>query len=99
MMERIAEASPRFKSRMAGFLYLLIIVGALFAPFAVAPSGMMRGDAGDLLWAAQASQQGARPSRGILQARFRGHSKCQRAQPFCAFASSEWRSVPKRVQA
>jgi hypothetical protein len=26
MMERIAEASPRFKSRMAGFLYLLIIV-------------------------------------------------------------------------
>src|SRR5260370_23073107 len=45
MMERIAEASPRFKSRMAGFLYLLIIVGALFAPFAVAPSGMMRGDA------------------------------------------------------
>jgi len=45
-MERIAEASPRFKSRMAGFLYLLIIVGALFAPFAVAPSGMMRGDAG-----------------------------------------------------
>src|SRR5260370_18149483 len=45
MMERIAEASPRFKSRMAGFLYLLIIVGALFAPFAVAPSVMMRGDA------------------------------------------------------
>ena len=44
-MERIAEASPRFKSRMAGFLYLLILVGALFAPFAVAPSGMMRGDA------------------------------------------------------
>jgi hypothetical protein len=45
MMERIAEASPRFKSRTAGFLYLLIIVGALFAPFAVAPSGMIRGDA------------------------------------------------------
>ena len=45
MMEWIAEASPRSKSRMAGFLYLLIIVGALFAPFAVAPSGMMRGDA------------------------------------------------------
>ena len=42
MRERIAEASPRFKSRMAGFLYLLIIVGALFAPFAVAPSGAMR---------------------------------------------------------
>ena len=45
MMERIAEASPRFKARTAGFLYLLIIVGALFVPFAVAPSGMMRGDA------------------------------------------------------
>jgi hypothetical protein len=45
MMERIAEASPRFKSRMAGFLYLFIIVGAMFASFAVAPSGMMRGDA------------------------------------------------------
>jgi Domain of unknown function (DUF4386) len=44
MMERIEEASPRFKARMAGVLYLLIIVGALFAPFAVAPSGMMRGD-------------------------------------------------------
>jgi len=43
--ERIAEASPRLKARIAGFLYLLIIVGALFAPFAVAPSGMMRGDA------------------------------------------------------
>jgi hypothetical protein len=45
MMKRIAEASPRFKARVAGLLYLLIIVGALFAPFAVAPSGMMRGDA------------------------------------------------------
>jgi Domain of unknown function (DUF4386) len=44
-MERIPEASPRFKARMAGVLYLLIIVGALFAPFAVAPSGMMRGHA------------------------------------------------------
>ncbi len=45
MMERIAETSPRFRARVAGFLYLFIIVGALFAPFAVAPSGMMRGDA------------------------------------------------------
>jgi Domain of unknown function (DUF4386) len=44
-MERIPEASPRFKARMAGVLYLLIIIGALFAPFAVAPSGMMRGHA------------------------------------------------------
>jgi hypothetical protein len=44
MVKRIAQTSPRFKARMAGFLYLLIIVGALFLPFAVAPSGMMRGD-------------------------------------------------------
>jgi uncharacterized protein DUF4386 len=36
---------PRLKARMAGVLYLLIIVGSLFAPFAVAPSGMMRGHA------------------------------------------------------
>ncbi len=45
-MERISEASSRFKSRIAGSLYLLIIIGALFAPFDVAPSGMIRGDAG-----------------------------------------------------
>jgi Domain of unknown function (DUF4386) len=42
---RIAETSPLFRARVAGFLYLLIIVGGLFAPFAVAPSGMMLGDA------------------------------------------------------
>jgi hypothetical protein len=42
---RIAERSPLFRARVAGFLYLLIIVGGLFAPFAVAPSGMMLGDA------------------------------------------------------
>jgi hypothetical protein len=29
--DRIAEASPRFKARIADFLYLLIIVGGLFA--------------------------------------------------------------------
>jgi hypothetical protein len=45
MTERTTEASLRFKARMAGVLYLLIIVGALFAPFAVSPSGMMRGQA------------------------------------------------------
>src|ERR1700723_775955 len=44
-MKRIAEASPLFQARIGGFLYLLIIVGGLFAPFAVAPSGMMLGDA------------------------------------------------------
>jgi Domain of unknown function (DUF4386) len=41
----ITEASPHFKARMGGALYLVVIVGALFAPFAVAPSGMMRGQA------------------------------------------------------
>ena len=46
MTERTTEASPRFKARVAGVLYLLIIVGALFAPFAVAPSSMRRGDTG-----------------------------------------------------
>jgi hypothetical protein len=45
MTDRITEASPSLKARIAGFLYLLIIVGALFLPFGVAPSGMMRGDA------------------------------------------------------
>src|SRR6202167_4844356 len=44
-MKRIAEASPLFQARIGGFLYLLIIVGGLFAPFAIAPSGMMLGDA------------------------------------------------------
>jgi Domain of unknown function (DUF4386) len=40
----IQEASPRFEARLAGCLYLLIILGGLFAPFAVAPSGMMLGN-------------------------------------------------------
>jgi hypothetical protein len=31
MTERIAEASPRFYARIAGFLYLIVIVGGLFA--------------------------------------------------------------------
>ena len=42
----VADASPSTMARLAGVLYLLIIVGALFIPFAVpAPSGMMRPDA------------------------------------------------------
>ena len=45
MLERIAESSPRLQARVAGYLYLLIIIGGLFAPFALAPSGMMLGDA------------------------------------------------------
>ena len=32
--ERIHEISPRFEARFAGCLYLLIILGGLFAPFA-----------------------------------------------------------------
>ena len=38
------DASPRLKARIAGLLYLLIIVGALFVPFSFAPSGMMLGE-------------------------------------------------------
>jgi hypothetical protein len=45
MLERIAESSPRLQARIAGYLYRLIIVGSLFASFALAPSGMMLGDA------------------------------------------------------
>jgi hypothetical protein len=45
MTERTKEYSPRAEARIAGLLYLVIILGALFIPFAVAPSGMMRGDA------------------------------------------------------
>ena len=37
--------SPGLKARTAGFLYLLVVLGAVFAPFSVVPSGMMRGDA------------------------------------------------------
>ena len=44
-MEGSAIASPQPMARIAGFLYLFIIIGALFAPFAGAPSGMMREDA------------------------------------------------------
>jgi hypothetical protein len=42
-IEGLAESSPRFRARIAGFLYLLIILEGLFAPFAIAPSGMMLG--------------------------------------------------------
>jgi hypothetical protein len=45
MTERSREFSPRLMARIAGLLYLAIIVGALFIPFAAVPSGMMRGDA------------------------------------------------------
>ena len=35
------EAPVKALARVAGFFYLLIIAGAIFAPFAAAPSGMM----------------------------------------------------------
>jgi hypothetical protein len=34
-------ASPRLKARIAGFLYLLIMVGAMLIPFHVGPSGII----------------------------------------------------------
>lgn len=46
MTDGIAQLSPRFQARTAGFLYVLIMFGAVFAPFAFAPSAMMHGDAG-----------------------------------------------------
>ena len=45
MLERIAESSPHLQTRIAGSLYLIIIIGSLFASFALAPAGMMLGDA------------------------------------------------------
>src|SRR5438132_13954177 len=44
MTEGTVETSPRLKARIAGVLYVIIIVLAVFAPFPVAPSGLMRGD-------------------------------------------------------
>jgi hypothetical protein len=38
--EKPPSASPRLQARAAGFFYLLIILGALCIPFAVAPSGI-----------------------------------------------------------
>ena len=45
MAKQRTDRFPRFQARIGGFLYLVVIVGALFIPFAVAPTGMMRGDA------------------------------------------------------
>jgi len=45
MADVFGDGSPRLKARIAGVLYLLIIAGSLLIPFAVAPTGMMRGDA------------------------------------------------------
>jgi Domain of unknown function (DUF4386) len=45
MMERIAEASPRLKARIAGVLYLLVFVAAPFAEFFVRGRLVVYGDA------------------------------------------------------
>jgi hypothetical protein len=44
MKHRTTQIPPRSLARIGGLLYLLIILGGLFAPFAVAPSGMMLGE-------------------------------------------------------
>jgi hypothetical protein len=33
MLKRIAEASPRFRARIAGFLFLLALLAAVFGEF------------------------------------------------------------------
>src|SRR5208282_3576998 len=45
MMERIAEASPRVQARIAGFLYLIVIVGGIFAETFVRGRLVVHGDA------------------------------------------------------
>ena len=44
MTDRTVETSPRLKARIAGVLYVIIIILALFAPFPAAPSALTRGD-------------------------------------------------------
>jgi hypothetical protein len=44
MANGTVERSPRVKARIAGVLYVIIIALALFAPFPVAPSWLLRGD-------------------------------------------------------
>ena len=45
MTERITKASPRFYARIAGFLYLIVIVGGLFAEIFVRGRLVVHGDA------------------------------------------------------
>jgi hypothetical protein len=45
MTERITKASPRFYARIAGFLYLIVIVGGLFAEIFVRARLVVYGDA------------------------------------------------------
>ena len=44
MANGTVKRSPRLKARIAGVLYVIIIALALFAPFPVAPSWLVRGD-------------------------------------------------------
>jgi len=44
-MERMAEASPRVQARIAGFLYLIVIVGGIFAEVFVRGRLVVHGDA------------------------------------------------------
>jgi hypothetical protein len=45
MRDRSAETSPKVYARTAGFLYLIIVVGASFAQFFVRPALIVHGDA------------------------------------------------------
>jgi len=45
MMERIAKASPGVQARIAGFLYLIVIVGGIFAEIFVRGRLVVHGDA------------------------------------------------------
>ncbi len=45
MTERISEASPRLKARIAGLLYLIVIVGGIFAEVFVRGRLVVQGDA------------------------------------------------------
>src|SRR2546425_7043916 len=45
MTERITETSPRLKARIAGLLYLIVIVGGIFAEVFVRGRLVVHGDA------------------------------------------------------
>ncbi len=45
MTERITETSPRLKARIAGLLYLIVIVGGIFAEIFVRGRLVVHGDA------------------------------------------------------
>ena len=45
MTDRTVEASPRFKARISGLLYLIVILGAIFAEIFVRGRLVVHGDA------------------------------------------------------